>query len=97
MCRLFNEPPDPLNSSILRFLAQDERVAGDEHAQAEGHELHSGGCCRNLARYQIKQAARFLVRKPENYLNIIISQRFNILISSKTIDCTPFMISDSGS
>jgi len=65
MRRLSNEPMNPGDDTAFRFRARDERVASDEHAQAERNELHSGGRGRRLASDQIKEAGGFFFGEPE--------------------------------
>ena len=78
MSGLGDEPLDPGNDSPLGFQTGDERVARDEHAQPQRHELDSSCRRRRLAGDQIKQTCRFLLRKPKHWnkgqLNIFLYQ-----------------------
>ena len=64
MRRLIYEPMNPSHGSFFRLRTWYERVAGDEHAEAERHELDAGSGRRSLASDQVQQARRLLFRQP---------------------------------
>jgi hypothetical protein len=54
---------DPGDGTLFRFRRGDHGVAGDQHAQAQRHELDAGGRRRSAAGDQVEQRRRFLLRQ----------------------------------
>ena len=52
---LLDEPPDPVDGLFLQLRMRNERVAGDEHAQPERHQLDARRRGRRLHRDELQQ------------------------------------------